>query len=189
MFGILGEDESDFKTLKVLVRRLVGQSTKVQGGGYDGCDELLRRGANDIRGMWQAGDARHFIVCHDADGRDPTQTKQKVMERVVQKSGLNESCCIVVPTEEIEAWILADLDAVRRLMRKFPQRAEIKSPECVCKPKEYLEHISADSRGKKLYDHSRHNEKVAMRLDLAIVRKKCPSYGPFEDFVKNRRPR
>src|SRR5487761_1360337 len=183
MFGILGEDDSDVKTLKTIVKRIAGKSSSVSGKGYDGCAEMLRKGARDILAMWRARKARKFIVCHDADHTEPNEVRANVWQRSVEPSQLDHVCCIVIPVQEIEAWILADLDAVRQVIRKFPAKKPIPSPESVDDPKDRLERMSEDERGKRLYEHTRHNEKVAAHLDLALVRNKCPSYAPFEDFV------
>ncbi|OYV75107.1 MAG: hypothetical protein B7Z74_01460 [Deltaproteobacteria bacterium 21-66-5] len=86
--------------------------------------------------------------------------------------------------EEIEAWILADLDAVRRVVARFPKCRDIPSPERIKDPKEHLERLSENERGRRLYQHARHNEKVAMHLDLGLVKAKCASYRPFEGFVR-----
>lgn len=186
MFGILGEDDSDVKTLKTIIRRIVNNnSIPIKGRGYDGCDEMLRKGAKDLKAMWAAG-RRKFIVCLDADGPDPEPARATVRQKIVKPSQLDDACCIVVPVEEIEAWILADLDAVRRVISKFPQHHPIASPENVPNPKEHLERLSKDSRGIRLYEHSIHNEKVAMHLDLGLVKSKCHSYQPFENFVRGK---
>lgn len=120
---------------------------------------------------------------HDADGPDPAVNHEKVRLAIVKPCGLEKSCCIVIPVQELEAWLLADLDAVRQVVKRFPPARNIASPELINDPKERLERMNADPRGKRSYDHARHNEKVAAHLDLERVRLKCPSYRPFEAFV------
>ncbi|HVX15111.1 MAG TPA: DUF4276 family protein [Pirellulales bacterium] len=182
MFGILGEDDSDIATLRTLVRRITSPSVRVKGKGYDGCAKLLAKGAGDILIFRDLG-VRRFIVSYDADKSDPAKVRSKVWESVVSPTGLAEDCCIVVPVQEIEAWILADMDAIRQVVSSFRPPKPIPSPEHIQDPKEYLERLSKDERGIKLYRHASHNEKVAVHLNLPTVRAKCPSYRPFEDFV------
>lgn len=183
MFGILAEDDSDFQTLKVLVKKLRGTGIVVKGKGYSGCSELLKKGAKAILALRDTGIVSRFIVCHDADGPDPRVKGDVVQREVIDPTHLSNQCCLVVPVQEIEAWILADLDAVRAVIRTFPQRRPISSPELINDPKEHLESLSKAENGKCLYNHAIHNEKVAQHLSIGTVRSKCPSFRPFEDFV------
>lgn len=183
MFGILAEDDSDFQTLKVLVRKLRGPSVTVQGKGYNGCSELLRKGAKAIIALRDTGAVSRFIVCHDADGPDPDVKGAIVQRDVIDPTDLNEHCRLVIPVHELEAWILADLDAVRAVIRTFPKRKPIQSPELISDPKEHLERLSKADNGKYLYNHAIHNERVALYLDLSLVHSKCPSYRPFQEFI------
>jgi hypothetical protein len=50
VYGILGEDDSDSQTLKVLVRRLAGDaSLRVKAKGFSGCGEMLDKGARQLQ--------------------------------------------------------------------------------------------------------------------------------------------
>ena len=110
-YAILAEDRSDLETLRVLVKRTAGDaSLRVKGRGYQGCGELLRKGAAQIQLFANLG-CNRFLVCADADGPDPDDRYSEVRERVVEPSGFAETC-IVIPVQELEAWILADLPAV-----------------------------------------------------------------------------
>lgn len=187
MFGILGEDNSDVATLRTIVRRIVGTNVPVKVKAYDGCAGLLKKGSRDIKSFWGLG-ARRFVVCHDADKSDAATIKGLVFQWVVAPTGLDDECCIVVPVQEIEAWILADLDAVRQVVTGFRPSKHFASPEHIPDPKEHLEGLTRDERGICRYEHTRHNEKAANYLDLATVRNKCPSYRPFEKFVIDSAP-
>ena len=103
MYGILGEDQSDVETLKVLVRRLAGDpSLRIKGKGYGGAAEMLRKGARQLR-LFRDLQCTRFIVCHDADGPDPSSRQELVRQKVVKPSGISDECCIVVPVQELEA--------------------------------------------------------------------------------------
>jgi hypothetical protein len=182
VYGILGEDPSDVATLKVLVKRLAGNdSLRVKTKGYGGCAEMLRKGARQLR-LFQDFNCTRFIVCHDADGPDPNPHRELVQQRIVTPSGINEGCCIVVPVQELEAWILADIEAVTRIFTSWVP-SPIENPEQVASPKEHLEKLSRDSRQRPRYSHATHNEKVAKHLDLNKIRAKCPSFKVLNDFV------
>jgi hypothetical protein len=125
-----------------------------------------------------------FIVCRDADGTSSRTIEDEIRAKVVRVAGLTDSTsCIVVPIQEFEAWILADLDAVKAIMPTF-SAADILSPEKIANPKEHLARLSRNARGREQYRSSSHNEVVAPHLDLAKVLQKCPSFKKLADFVQ-----
>jgi len=186
MYGILGEHKSDVATLKVIIRRLAGNDKlSIHGKGYGGCGELLRKGAREIQGLIDAYDCSRFIVCRDADGPTPDDSRSKVLNQIVRPSGVDEDCCVVVPVQELEAWILADLPAVSNVITGWRPPDITKQPESIESPKEYLEHLSRSSNKRPRYSHATHNEKVAMYLDLNKIQRMCPSFRPLVAFVLN----
>ena len=183
MYGIIGEDKSDVETLKVLIRRLANDDgVRVKGKGYNGCAPMLCKGARQLRLFLKLG-CNRFIVCYDADQQNPQTRYQKVAQKVVKPSGLSQLMCILIPVQELEAWILADVGAGSNIFKKWNVN-EIANPEGIASPKEHLEKISR--RGSKpRYSHATHNEKIARYLDLEKVRQKCPSFLPLVNLVVN----
>ncbi len=183
MYGIVGEDESDVATLKVLVKRLAGNdSLTVKTKGYGGCAEMLRKGAAQLR-LFKSLRLMRFIVCHDADGPDPEPKRRLVVERIVKPSGLRSGCCIVVPVQELEAWILADIECAARIFPSW-RPAPIENPEGISRPKEYVERLSREGKQRPRYSHAVHNEKMALHLNLKKVAAKCPAFRELVDFVR-----
>jgi hypothetical protein len=181
VFAIVAEDESDVNTVTVLIRRLKeNMRLPIQGKGYSGCAELLRKGANQLKRYAELG-ATKFIIVHDADGPDASIAEQKVRQRIISRCGL-QNCCAVIPVQELEAWILADVGAVANIFERW-QPDPIASPERIESPKEYLKRLSLNAKKRPRYLHSTHNEQVALYLDLPTVRRKCPSFVILADFV------
>ena len=134
MYGILGENESDVGTLKVLVRRLArDESLPVKVKGFGGAGEMLRKGAKYLRLFNSLHRCVRFIVCHDADGLDPNPKARLVTERIVKPSGVGEGCCVVVPVQELEAWILADIECATNIFSSWKPLA-IGNPERIANP-------------------------------------------------------
>jgi len=185
VLGILGEDNSDVESLKVIVRRLrKDESISIKGKGYDGCGQLLRKGARQLELLAELG-CSHFIVCYDSDGHSPLSRFNEVVERVVKPAGVMEKSCIVIPVEELEAWLLADIEAVVNVCKSW-RPGPIPNPERIPSPKEHLEKLSRDSKHRPRYSHAVHNEKLSKYIDLDKVSRKCPSFKPLEDFVTKR---
>jgi hypothetical protein len=184
MYGILGEHDSDANTLKVLVRKLVGNdSLTVKAKGYGGCGKLLKDGARDLR-LFKELMLTRFIVCHDADGPDPNENRDLVMERIVRPSGLAQDCCIVIPVQELEAWILADIECAPKVFGSW-RPAPIPNPEGIPKPKEYIERLCYSDKPRRRYKHAVDNERMARHLDVEKVARKCAEFSKLRTFVRN----
>ncbi|EDN72911.1 hypothetical protein BGS_0398 [Beggiatoa sp. SS] len=189
MYGVLGEDKSDVATLKVLIQRLAREeNVSIKTKGYNGCGEMLTKGGKQLKLFAKLG-CNRFIVCYDADDDERENRYQEVVKRIIKKSGLTglkteEIICIVIPVQEIEAWILADIEAVTHIFQNWHPKP-ISNPESIDSPKEYLEKISRDSKKRLRYNHATHNEKVAQYLDLEKVFKKCPSFNPLKELVES----
>jgi len=183
-YAVLGENRSDAKTLAVFIRRLAEDSSlHVKSEGYDGCAQLLRKGARVLNLLYAQGYER-FVVCYDADRSEPRERYEEASQRIVVPSRVpGSSCCIVVPVQEIEAWLLADVAAVAK---RWPgwQPAEIHHPERVESPKEHLEKLSRDAKQRPRYSHAMDNERAAKVVDLKIVERKCPSFHALVRFVR-----
>ncbi|GAC1470699.1 MAG: hypothetical protein NVSMB9_16060 [Isosphaeraceae bacterium] len=182
MLGIFAEDPSDFETLRTIVRKLKKEpGLKVGGKGFRGCGNLLNSCAREIRALYSQG-FRKFIICHDADGRNPEEIRQVVQKRVIKPSELGFDSCILIPVQEIEAWILADLSAARNLFKGWNPR-ELSNPEAIPKPKEKLETLSREGLSRPRYIHGIHNPRIAEHLDYERVKARCPSFRPLVEFL------
>ena len=181
MFAVLGEHKSDAATLKVFVRRLVQSEASVKTKGYSGCGELLRKGAQQVRVFQQLG-AKYFIIVHDADGPDSNPAYQRVLSKIVQPAKVNSHSCILIPVQELEAWIMADETAVSAVIPTFKLKAH-SSQELIANPKECLERLSRQGRTRPLYSHAVHNERVAKHICIAKLSEKCPSFRPLQAFI------
>ncbi len=183
-FAVLGEHRSDAETIVVLMKRLLHDDRASIGlKGYNGCGQLRRKGAKQIRLFADLG-AERFVVCHDADGPDPALARESVRREIVEPSGVQESCCILIPIEEIEAWIIADEEAISQTIPTFTPPA-VSNPEGKNDPKEWIVRQSKRSRSRPLYVPSVHNAHVAKYLDLDRVAEKCPSFRPLVDFLNS----
>lgn len=187
MYGILAEDRSDVEVLQSLVQRIATaagdkKALSFKTKGYSGCAEMIRKGARDIR-LFAGMSVNRVIVCYDSDRCAPGERVKEVEEEVLQKAGVKVESCIVVPVQEIEAWILADMDAVKHVLTAWKSVPKSHTnPESLNDPKEHLERLSK-RHGKPLYVHAIHNSKVAKHLNLDLLRQRCPSFKSLYDFV------
>ncbi|QEH39172.1 hypothetical protein OJF2_77840 [Aquisphaera giovannonii] len=182
MFAVLAEDRSDVDSLVVLIKRIRGvENATILKKGFSGCGELCRKAGSHVRDFAEKG-ATHFIVCHDSDGNPPAEVRKKVRESIAARTAVPEDCCIVVPVQELEAWIIADEEAIKKAIPSLSIKP-VARPETVPSPKEWLVDESRRGRSRPLYVPTIHNAKVAAHLDLKKVEKKCPSFSDLVAFV------
>jgi len=183
LYGIFSEDKSDFETLKVLIQRLaIDEKIQFCGKGFNGCGELLKHAWRNLKSQADMGCTR-FVIAHDADQRDFRDVQRDLVDKIIKPSGIKKSICLLVPVQEIEAWLLADVCAASNLFKGWMPKPE-PNPESIARPKEYLEKLSRVASGSPRYRHAMHNPQLAKHIDLVKVSKSCPSFRPLETFVK-----
>lgn len=180
MYVLIAEDKSDFETLKIIIARLSEEKgVSIKGKGYKGCAEMLRKGAA-LFDAFPRGN--RFIVCYDSDREDP-DSRYIAACQVFLNSKVTGEFCAVVPKQEIEAWILADIECAKKVCTSWAPDPE-PNPEAISDPKEYLERLSQNSKKRPVYAHATHNPRMAEHLDLDKVEQKCPSFKPLASIVK-----
>ncbi len=182
MYGVLGEDDTDAETVKTIIARMAGANVKIHTKGFGGKDKLLNKGLGQIKFFYATGCTK-FVICHDSDSHDPSDSRLKVMDRIVRPSGIPDSCCTLIPVYMIEAWILANIEAVSNVIKSWKPKP-VANPEKIPDPKGELKRLSRLGGRRPLYSHETHNQQVARYLDLEIVAKKCPSFQPLVQFMK-----
>jgi hypothetical protein len=183
MIGIFGEDYSDFATLKEIVRSLTeNRSLTINGRGFGGKGNLLNKCADHLKTFYEDG-YRHFVICHDSNGDEASLIRERVHRRIVAPSGIPaDGCCIVVPVQEIEAWILADIRSARKIFPSW-RPAPVRNPERMTKPSRELERMSRQKNLRPRYSHPTHNPQIVQYLNLDKVAEHCPSFRPLREFV------
>ncbi len=186
MYAILAEDNSDVECLKVLIKRIAdNHSLKIKGKGYGGCGKMLCDGSKELKVADNLG-FTHFIICYDKDDATWQSRYEAVISNIIKPSGLkNKKVCILIPIQEMEAWILADIESVTKVIPSWKPTEKFQSPELIESPKEKLIKLSQTKSSKPLYDYVTHNQQVFKHIDLEIVKKKCPSFAELYEFVKN----
>jgi Domain of unknown function (DUF4276) len=185
VYGVIGEGDSDTETLKVLIRRLAeNPRLPVKIKSFGGCSRMLKDGARQLQAFIDIG-MKKLIVAYDADGHPTEQCKNLVISRIVQPSQTENICCALIPKEEIEAWILADVEALEKVCRWWRVSPVTGDPESIPNPKDHLEGLNRHWKGKPAYSHVVHNSRVAGFLNLDTVHRRCPSFRPLKEFVKS----
>lgn len=185
MYSVLAEDKNDVECLKVLINRLKkSDSEKIKGKGFSSCGNMLNKGKRELKQHEQRG-CNKFIICYDRDDSTVDQRRQEVIRKIIEPSGIKkDNICILIPVEEMEAWILADIVSVTKAIPSWKPNKEFSSPERVSSPKEELTRLSRKERSKPLYNYATDNAKIFKHLDLEIIKKKCPSFRTLAKFIE-----
>jgi len=196
VYGVMGEDDSDVDSLRAFIKRLRDDAEKpssnitIHRKGYEGCAEMLRKGAGQLR-AWERAGVTRVVVSYDADRDKPTD-RIAHLEAMVAESDITIDHCLLVPVQELEAWLLADvvkLEDLFTVLRKRDKRKRIKpivSPETINDPKEHLIKLSRHPKNNEaLYHPPTHNVWMAEHVDLVVVQKKCKSFRPLVTFLAN----
>lgn len=181
--GVIGEDETDCATVRVLIKRLVGEKTRVERRYGNGCAEIFRKASAWMHELAKAG-CTHVIVLHDLD-RDPRNSQlnderalRARLEALTVPRGLMRLVCI--PIEELEAWFWSDPEVLKQVARR-PVDASL-NPHTISKPKEKLMALSRTVSG-AARNSTANNKDYARVLDLSLCAARCPAFRSLAQFI------
>ncbi|NTW45892.1 MAG: DUF4276 family protein [Candidatus Moranbacteria bacterium] len=181
--GIIAEDRSDIECVRALIFRITNDNKiGVDGMAKNGCTMLVRKCGHWAVNLHEKG-CNLLIVIHDSDGKDPRAIHNRI-ELALHACPIVKKI-ITIPVEEIEAWLLADPNAIKKGINldKIPKIN--RNVEQISSPKEFLEDIiDKTSNREKIYINSKHNAMIARNIDIEKIKEKCPSFLPFLKFVQ-----
>lgn len=180
--GVIAEDDSDVESVRIFISNITGTNYGIKKFVGKGCGKLKKKCSAWATQLKQKG-CFVLIFLHDLDSGNLQALRQKIEESL-------EPCpiatyLICIPVQELEAWFLSDPAGIKKAMnlKRIPK---IKAqPENINSPKEYLEEvIYKASDGERIYVNTKHNSKLSEHVAIGEMRKRCPSFVPFHDFVK-----
>lgn len=126
---VLVEEQSMEETLKNLLPRMLPPETTYRILSFQGKQNLLRRLPDRLRGYSWITDEYRIIVLLDEDRQNCIDLKQQ-LETAAQQAGLSTKTSaggsrfqvlnrIVI--EELEAWFLGDIEAIRQAYPRLPE--------------------------------------------------------------------
>lgn len=177
--GLIAEDDSDIKVInEILKKYLKEDSFKIKKFIGNGCGKLNQKCAAWTKNLISQG-CNYVIIFHDLDRNKENTLRKSLETKVCPKSYPNS--LVVIPKEELEAWLLSDSLAIKKALNLSKCPPQIHNSEEVKSPKEELVKI-VYKVDKKRYLNTIHNEKVAVHLSLENL-KKCKSFMPLNDFI------
>ena len=178
--GFIVEDDSDYQSLLTLSKRLTGapglQSDYCKGKG---CGPIMRKCKKWVEILHKKG-CNILILSHDLDRNDKTQLSQR-LSTLLTDSPI-QLRIVLIPTEELEAWILSDMKNIHSFysLKKMPK--EINHPESIQDPKGQIGRIVRAQTKSKEYSNREHNPQLCATIDMHSM-EKCPEFRRFRDFI------
>ena len=151
--------------IKPIIRRQRGRINVRKASAF--ANELLRS-------------CEKVIILGDADCNEEGERKrlQEIYKSLPE--GLRESVHICIIVHELESWLLADENAISRVLGKNVRA--VPNPESIHDAKEYLEELFEEVGEKYL---TKFGGEIAKHVNVEKLREKCASFADFEWMVRN----
>lgn len=180
--GIIAEDDSDVEVLKHLASKLTSRRFAVSKFTGKGCGPLKRKTSGWCSALIHKG-CSAIVLVHDRDRHD-----EKILRGDLEKllMGIEiQTKVVVIPCEELEAWLLSDMSALKQAMNLATQPKVIQHPETTMSPKEHIgKLVRTHSKNKsKQYVNTVHNLHIARAMPVLSISRRCPSFRNFERFI------
>jgi hypothetical protein len=177
--GVIAEDKSDVEVITVILEKYAAKNTfEVKKFVGNGCGRLRNKCRTWTETLLKAG-CTHVLIFHDLDRNEETKLLKTLLNKVPSKEFPN--ALIVIPIEEMEAWLLADEAAITKTFALKHPLKKIPSPETVGSPKEEIGRI-VWSGAKKRYLNTVHNVKIASTAKRDNLLR-CTSYVKLDDYL------
>lgn len=178
--GVIAEDKSDVEVVTEILAKYIARNTfSVKQFVGNGCGKVKQKCDSWSRLLFKGG-CEHVLLLHDLDRNNEAKLRKSLEKKLPQKDFPNS--LIVIPIEELEAWLLSDAEAIRQVfsLPKLPKR--ITNCESVNSPKEHLAEM-VWSIGRKRYVNTIHNKKISEKISLENLNR-CPSFAGLDKYLR-----
>lgn len=179
--GVIAEDKSDVEVIKVLIKKYTDASKfSVKNFVGNGCGRLKNKCKVWAEALIDRG-CEYILVIHDLDREKENKLKTLLQSKLPEKNF--PKLLIVIPKEELEAWLLGDPEAIKSVFSLKELPKNYLNPETVPSPKEEIGKI-VWAIAKKRYLNTVHNVKIAQLATIENLLK-CGSYSPLDALLKD----
>lgn len=178
--GVIAEEKNDVEVIYELTCKVIRENQFA-------FSHFVGHGCGKVRGKGQAwaknllaGGCSHLVMVHDLDEREEKHLRS-LLEEKIEDSDFEQKI-VLIPVEEIEAWLLSDSEALKTVfnIQKLPKVP--RWPETIKNPKEALGD-AVQKNSKTQYINTVHNRHIAKALSIAKLNR-CPSFSPYPEFLK-----
>lgn len=173
ILGVIAEDDSDVEVLtEIFTKYMIRNTFTVKKFVGNGCGKVRQKCDIWTQLLFKRG-CNHVFILHDLDKNNEVKLR-KLLEKKVPPIK-NPNSLIVIPTQELEAWLLSDTFAIKEVFSLPKTPKKITYCETVASPKEHLTDMVWKT-GRKRYVNTIHNKKISEKTSL-INLQRCPSFN------------
>ena len=179
VIGILAEDNSDVDVIvEILSKYTNRQNFSVKKFVGNGCGKLRNKCESWALNLFSAG-CDHVLMFHDRDRHNINSLRKELHSRLCPIKFPNS--IIIIPVEELEAWLLSDENAIEKVFKLPKKLNKISNCEQIPSPKEFLKNL-VWTIGRKRYLNTVHNKKISESISLDNLRR-CDSFKQLDDYL------
>ncbi|MDQ7914694.1 DUF4276 family protein [Pseudomonas sp. 102515] len=177
--GIIAEDLSDIQVITELISKYMEKNKfSVKHFVGKGCGKLKTKCSAWVDNLSMQG-CTHVIIFHDLDRNKEALLRKEIEQRILNCNF--KETHVVIPTEELEAWLLSDPSAIKTIFSIKGEMRISSDVESIKSPKEHLQKL-IKKHSNKTYINTIHNKKIAEKIDISKLAN-CPSYRDFEKYI------
>lgn len=178
-FGVVAEDNSDIQVITELIAKyLPRNSFCVKHFVGKGCGKLKNKCSAWVKNLSTQG-CSHIFIFHDLDRNKEDELRAELRKKLEDCNFDNH--LIVIPKEELEAWLLSDTAAIKKTFNITQDIKPLGDVETIPSPKEFLQKL-VKKLSKKTYINTIHNSKIATNIELNKLTA-CDSYLGFDKYI------
>ena len=178
--GIIAEEKNDLEVLYALTCKLVRKESFSFNKKFfgHGCGKIRCKCSAWADNLSTRG-CPLLVVIHDLDKSNEHELRNQLFDRV--KHVKFKDRLILIPVNEIEAWLLTDANALKKVFRlsKLPKLPP--NPEKLNDPKKTILEI-VQKFDRKQYVNTIHNKKIAEAISISKL-KGSKSFLPYINFI------
>lgn len=177
--GVIAEDKSDVEVVTEILAKYMARNTfSVKHFVGNGCGKVKLKCDSWYRLLFARG-CEHVFLFHDLDRNDEAQLRKSLEKKLPSKDYPNS--LIVIPIEELEAWLLSDAEAIQHVFSLPKKPKKIVNCESVASPKEHLADL-VWLNDKKRYVNTIHNKRISEHISLENL-KRCSSFMILDKYL------
>jgi len=180
--GLIAEDKSDIAVInEILGRYYASNAYSIKKYVGNGCGKLKQKCASWADNLVKRG-CDFILIFHDLDKNDENALRKTLKDKI--DTANIDHYLIIIPIEELEAWLLSDPKALKNTFNLKKAPRVIKNTESIDSPKEYLRDLIWRS-GRVRYLNTVHNVKIARNISTTNYRR-CKSFKPLDKYLKTK---
>jgi hypothetical protein len=180
--GVIAEDESDVEVVGVLARKISQARFAIRKAIGHGSGQIQKKALDWARVLYSKG-CTHLMLVQDSDQNDAKDLRGRLTQALAGAPIARR--VVVIPVREIEAWLLADHEAVNKALKLRPPLKKQANPQGILHPKEHLGALIEQRTARHIhYTNTIHNVRIAEHARIDCLLSRCASFKGFEAFVR-----